>query len=225
MRKNPATRVSGVYSILNRVDGKVYVGSSSSLVRREKDHRKALNDGRHGNRYLQRAYRKYGAGAFTFQVLEHCKVDDCVAREQVWMDKLRSANPQYGYNLSPTAGSVRGVKFSDESKLKVSQDRKRYYSCPAARQKARDIANRRWSDPEQRAKMSEKIKGTKYDADRCAAMSEITKRAFENPKARKNLSDALKLKWTDPEFRARMRAGHARRRLNRNTPNPEGRRA
>ncbi len=111
---------SGVYCITNAVNGKVYVGSAVDLRRRWKDHRSKLISGSHRNRYLAASWQKYGADAFVFEVLEHVEPEALVVREQFWIDALHACRRGSGYNLSPTAGSVLGFRFTDEQRANVS---------------------------------------------------------------------------------------------------------
>lgn len=112
---------TGVYQIRCTVNGKVYVGSASESFRqRWKNHRNELNGQRHGNRHLLRAWNKHGESVFIFEVLEHCKPEDCVVREQHWLNAKDACNPEKGYNLCPTAGSRLGTKFTEETKRKQS---------------------------------------------------------------------------------------------------------
>ena len=112
---------TGVYCWRNTVNGKVYVGSASvSISLRRRLHRNELRRGVHGNRHFQAAWRKYGEAAFTFEVIEECSPDDCLTREQFWIDELNATDPQRGYNICPVAGNRRGVKASDETRAKLS---------------------------------------------------------------------------------------------------------
>jgi len=113
-----------IYCITNIVNDKQYVGQAVIKLKRWKDHKSALSVGKHNNRYLQAAYNKYGKDAFIYTVLEilptTLSLDE---REQYWIDKLNTVAPN-GYNLNPTAGSARGFKHSEETKLKWSEQRK-----------------------------------------------------------------------------------------------------
>ena len=51
---------SGIYQIRNLVNGKIYVGSSVNLETRKTPHYWELENNRHNNQHLQRAYNKYG---------------------------------------------------------------------------------------------------------------------------------------------------------------------
>ena len=73
MRKGP--QLCGVYVILNTVNGKQYIGSTSHIIKRWGEHRSALRQKSHGNRILQNAWNKYGEAAFIFIHVEACAAD------------------------------------------------------------------------------------------------------------------------------------------------------
>ena len=121
----PLCRRSGVYSITNKVNGKVYVGSALSVRGRMIMHRSLLRKGRHENEYLQRAWNKYGENNFRFDVLEVCEPTNCIIREQYWMDSLKVVNRKLGYNICPIAGNAMGGRrHSAKSRAKMSKQRK-----------------------------------------------------------------------------------------------------
>ncbi len=60
--------LSGVYAIVNRENGKRYVGSAINIPKRWREHQRGLQRGCHENSYLQGAWNKYGEGAFEFVV-------------------------------------------------------------------------------------------------------------------------------------------------------------
>ena len=64
---------SGIYAIVNTVNGKRYVGSAKRFRTRWNAHRAALNKGLHHSRHLQSAWNKYGAEAFVFTIIEFCE--------------------------------------------------------------------------------------------------------------------------------------------------------
>jgi len=113
-------KLSGVYKIENLVDGKVYVGSSKTLVTRKNQHFSALRRNKHGSAYLQHAFNKFGE-VFEFIVLEKdVPSENLIKREQFYIDTHQAASPKYGYNLCPTAGSQRGRKHSVKALRKIS---------------------------------------------------------------------------------------------------------
>ena len=112
--------MSGIYAILNLINGMYYIGQTYDLYQRWHTHKHYLNNSTHFNQYLQRAWLKYEARNFLFVVIEYCELDNLTIREQHWIDELKAANCNYGYNLSPTAGSQLGIKRSSETKTKMS---------------------------------------------------------------------------------------------------------
>ena len=157
----------GIYAIRNLQNTKRYVGSAVDLYDRLYQHVWHLDRGTHRNPKLQRAWMKYGAKCFCFEVLE--LVGDpaqLVAREQQWINAYDAvAN---GYNVRAQAGSNLGHKFSAEVRAKVAAGARQVMSDPATkerhreltraamadpavRQKCRDAIHRRYSDPTQKA--------------------------------------------------------------------------
>ena len=112
---------TGVYAIKNTANGKLYIGSAAGGFRRRWNlHLCQLRRGIHDNRYLQRAWDKWGEDSFVFVILTICEPCFCITNEQHFIDNYQAANRRYGYNLSPTAGSALGCKHSAESRMKMS---------------------------------------------------------------------------------------------------------
>lgn len=173
--------ITGVYCWRNRVTGKRYIGSSStSIVARLRSYQKVFRAGRCHNRYLQRSWNKYGSGAFTFSILERCSPELCIVREQHWIDFYQSADRLHGYNLSPTAGSVRGMKFGPRSAEQRSQIASRMLGnqhflgrthTAETRAKLSTICTGRRKSPEAVRKVAESLRGRKLSAVVRAKMS------------------------------------------------------
>lgn len=111
---------AGVYAITHTPTGRLYIGSSVNVPRRWSSHRRDLRRGTHPNRFLQAAWVKYGEDAFEFTVIEQCPPERLVEREQAWLDTLRSFDRSVGFNLSPSAYSLRGFRFTAEQRARVS---------------------------------------------------------------------------------------------------------
>jgi len=108
---------SGIYEIVNTTDGKRYVGSAVNLAKREIVHFSTLRKNCHSNAHLQHAWNKYGEGAFEFRVVQECATANCIALEQKHIDYYDFDDL---YNLSPTAGSLLGMKHTEAAKAKIS---------------------------------------------------------------------------------------------------------
>jgi group I intron endonuclease len=108
---------SGIYRIVNKINGKGYVGSSGDLSHRNTMHFHDLFFNKHENPYLQNAWNKYGEDNFVFKILEIIKnptKKKLEKREQYWMDKLQSYDDKFGYNIRKIAESNFGIKFGPE---------------------------------------------------------------------------------------------------------------
>lgn len=111
-------KVCGIYKIVNKVNGKYYVGSSNNIFgRRWKDHKHDLHLKRHYNKYLQRAWDKYGKSAFECIVVEHTSPTELLVAEQKYLD-IASNEKHICYNNSFIAGRV---EMTVEVRKKISQ--------------------------------------------------------------------------------------------------------
>lgn len=117
------SRISGIYQIRNVVSGKVYVGSGINAYARWRLHRSLLNRRMHHSILLQRAWNKYGEGAFSFEIVEIVERKELlVPREQHHLDAALATGQHYNY--SPTAGSMLGHKHTAATRAKMSLAKK-----------------------------------------------------------------------------------------------------
>ncbi len=93
---------SGIYKITNEVTGKFYVGSSKDIDQRIAEHKMMLNNNKHVNVILQRSWNKHGCEKFSFTVLEECEPEQCIEREQYYLDLLQPFK-SVGYNIGKKA--------------------------------------------------------------------------------------------------------------------------
>lgn len=110
---------NGIYKIVNSVNNKFYIGSASStggFRKRWNEHKSALRNNRHPNKYLQQSWNKYGEEAFVFEIIEIVTNDTILEREQHYIDTLEPH-----YNLCKIAGNTKGRKLSDKQKKLLSE--------------------------------------------------------------------------------------------------------
>ena len=155
--------ISGIYSITDAT-GRKYVGSSGNISKRFTRHRWQLSRNCHPNKKLQNAWNKYGAGYFSFDLLEVCYVDELVTSEQFFLD---TENPHY--NILNEAYSVRGLKHSEEFK-----EARRSF---------------RHSD-ETKKRMSEARKGRKFTEEHKKNLSASQKGKTHSEETKRRLSEA-----------------------------------
>jgi group I intron endonuclease len=108
-----------VYKATNLVNGKFYIGATDKTVaQRARVHFQKASFGQKSKFYT--AIRKYGKSSFEFVTLEEC-VDffSALEREAATIKMLK---PEY--NLTSGGGGVKGFKFTDASKIKMSKAKK-----------------------------------------------------------------------------------------------------
>jgi group I intron endonuclease len=106
---------SGIYEIVNTLNGKRYVGSAKCFVKRWRIHLTGLKHNHHHCRHLQAAWNKYGADAFVFRVVEFCRAELLIEREQAAFDAFA---PEY--NVAKIAGNTLGTKRTPETRAKIA---------------------------------------------------------------------------------------------------------
>ena len=117
---------TGVYSIINKLDNKFYVGSTtvvgkclsiSGFYYRWTNHIYRLKRNEHHSKKLQYAWNKYGAENFEFEIIEFVEPEKCIEAEQLYLDVIAKSK-HLAYNTCFVAGNCTGVKQSEETKQK-----------------------------------------------------------------------------------------------------------
>jgi group I intron endonuclease len=202
----------GIYAITNTANGKVYVGSTIDLAKRQRCHMADLRANRHDNAHLQAAYNLHGPDCFALRVLEDvANAADLIAREHAWMEALRSCDETYGYNLMrfatrPQHAPETRAKMSAAKKGKPHTPEHRANLAAVLAENNRKRAGRRQS-PEQRAKTIEqlrKIQRTPESYAKAGAARRGKKMPPVTAEARAKMSAAHKGKPKSAEHRAKI---------------------
>lgn len=112
-------KICGVYKIENTINGNIYVGVSIDCDYRKKSHIRLLNNNKHTNSHLQRAWNKYGEKSFIFSIIEKCNKEDLPQREIYWISYYDSCNN--GYNQTYGGDGTANIKFPKERGEKISK--------------------------------------------------------------------------------------------------------
>jgi len=131
----------GIYIIRNIVNGKAYIGKSINIYHRIVAHICSLTVKREKeeNPHFIAAWHKYGRESFAYSILEECSFSLLKERELYWINHYSTTDPTKGYNkrLDSEGGMIPHIE---------------------TRKKLTEALNRRYSDPENRAKVSRKTK-------------------------------------------------------------------
>jgi hypothetical protein len=111
---------SGIYIIKNKIDNKIYVGSSLNVDYRKQKHFWMLKKNVHDNQHLQNSFNLYGESNFEFTIVEECENENLIHRENFYIDYYQSNLSQYGYNLAKV-NEFRRNTFNDEVKVQISK--------------------------------------------------------------------------------------------------------
>lgn len=112
-------QIAGIYTLINIITGKYYVGSSIDIHRRWWTHKTLLNKGIHDNDHLQKSWNKYGSSAFILDIIQFVPMAKCRAdlllEEQKYLD-IAAKEKTKTYNLNFDA---QGGILSEYSKRKL----------------------------------------------------------------------------------------------------------
>lgn len=88
----------GIYKITNKINNKVYIGSSKEIENRFYEHILKLEGNYHINKHLNSAFNKYGSKNFKFEIIRIVSLFILRKAEQFYINKYNSLNPKFGYN-------------------------------------------------------------------------------------------------------------------------------
>jgi group I intron endonuclease len=180
----------GIYCILNKINGKRYIGKSKNIEHRFASHKsylkKDLTDKKAVNRYLFDSVKKYGLENFLFEIVEKFNiVDDNLLkdREIYWMDFYKTCDRAHGYNLRRDSSTATTVHDETRKLLSLVTTGERNPNY-----------NNKWTQ-EQKSKMSD-IKKQQIEDGLYTWM--------QSPEWRAKLSEHSKTLWKDTEKKERM---------------------
>ncbi len=107
----------GIYAIVNRINNKIYIGSSNNVERRLKQHYYQLNTKYHPNKHLQRSWNKYNKTDFEFIFLKQCTLETQLIIEQECIDTYKKIFSLY--NILQVTGNCSGYKHTENTKKRI----------------------------------------------------------------------------------------------------------
>lgn len=176
------TKISGIYKIINKIDGKYYVGSSQDINKRWNSHLNKLNKNNHINIHLQRAWNKYGKNSFQFSIWKECPIHKLFELEQVELDFCK-LNPNLMYNISVCAKStMRGRKHTENTKLKIGNFGKGKTKSEETRKMISNGLKGKTKSEIHRINLSISNMGKKFNNERLLKHRITVKRGIKHPR-------------------------------------------
>lgn len=189
-------KISGIYKIINKTNGKYYVGSSNNVGAgghsRWRQHSLKLIKGNHDNEYLQNAWNAYGKDNFEFVIVEEVSLDKLLIVEQKYLD-LAKTEPDKCYNLKFEA---MGGQWRECSKNKMRGSNNPMFGkthTDEVKKILSEISKGRKLDNETKRKLSQYRLGKTYSEETKRRISE-SKKGINNPNYGKPLSESHRRK-------------------------------
>lgn len=114
-----------IYKVTNLVNGKIYIGKTVRTVEERKKQHIYVAIHNNSNFIFHKALRKYGENSFTWEVIDTAETEnDLKEKEIFWITHYNSYiqnKNSNGYNMSLGGEGQSGLKWSEESKRKLSE--------------------------------------------------------------------------------------------------------
>ena len=111
---------TGIYTIRNLVNNKIYVGQSKNIEKRFKSHLLGLRKDKSGCVVLQSAWNKYGESNFKFEIICECSEYDLDKMEIFYIEHFNSISP-FGYNLYSGGNKNKIANLETRAKQSVAK--------------------------------------------------------------------------------------------------------
>lgn len=170
--------VSGIYTVTNSINGKMYIGYGKNVRKRLKWHSCLLTNNKHPNDRLQKSFNKYGKENFKFELLVECEEKFLASEEHYWATVLNVHDRKYGFNLRPThpddvrlisketsekiSKSAKGRVFTQEHRDKISKAHLGKIISEKEKERLQSFNINRIVSQETKDKLSKTITGRKY---------------------------------------------------------------
>lgn len=170
---------SGIYRILNLINGRCYFGQTKDFEVRFKKHVRMLRGRYHENPYLQNDWDKCGGldNTFIYETILYCDENNLDFYEQKFLDKFWDGCKNC-YNINPIA-----IKPpSPKGKIRSAEHNKKLGDSKRGKTRSAETIK----------KMSESLKGQKHSEETKRKMSLAAKGRICSVKTRQKISQLAK---------------------------------
>ena len=93
-------KISGIYKLTNRLNGKIYIGKTVDYERRMNEYRNRKSTEKSSRYKIMKIIDKYGFENFDCELIHECDEDDLDYYEMYYINYFKSYMKKYGYNSS-----------------------------------------------------------------------------------------------------------------------------
>lgn len=211
---------NGIYSIVNLVNGKQYIGQTrNGLATRILQHQGDLfKRNKRENRHLVNSFNKYGANNFACYILEYAP-DDISFNELVkWLNEAevrwiryyrKLVGDEMLYNQNDGGDGINPTK---EYRKNLSNSIRLANQRPEVKASKSLGQKKRYKNPEERKKTSVSLKKAYKNPELRKQNSEVQKKRFKDPKEHEKMSVAMIIANKEhPEYSERKSASQKKR--------------
>lgn len=200
-----------IYKIENTIDKRFYIGKTNNFERRKFRHFWELENNRHHNQFLQRAFNKYGKDNFTMY-----KVEDNLTDEKATELEEKLINNTYddNYNLSKVSSGGDLITYhprhdeivaqiSESIKKRVSNEEYRKNLSEKMKGENNPMYHKHHTDEtRQKMRKNNTRRGKKFTDEEKKHLSECMKKAYaEKPEKHIAISNGLRKRYEKEENR------------------------
>jgi group I intron endonuclease len=212
---------SGIYQITHKDTGRIYIGQSTNLKKRVTSYKSSGGSG-NGNSVIKRAIKKHGWGSFDYKILVYCEGKDYLNDLEIKCIKAYDCLAPNGFNIEIGGGNA---PISEHVKEAVANANRKRVLTDAQRKKLSDAHKTRWAGMSKETKQQYRdaagirYLGKKLSPEHCLNISIARNKAIADgtiasrkgvkgapipESAKKQIGEASKRHWQDPEYRAKM---------------------
>ena len=150
----------GIYCIENILNNKKYIGQSTNLEKRLREHRGLLRSGKN-SAHLQKSWNFYKEENFIFYIVEECPKELLNEKEKYYINMYKTYDENFGYNLTTGAERECGFQHRESTKIKISETEKGKTISEETREKMSKSFSGRVETQQQKDKISKSLIGNK----------------------------------------------------------------
>ena len=137
------------YKITNIINSKIYIGITSDIKKRWRDHKsygRNITGKKHYKSPLYMAMNKYSEDSFTFEIISSKSSLKSICKDEIRYIKSYKSFNGHGYNLTAGGDGGIGQKVSDKTKHKLRKISRLQMSNPKNRELSRQGALNQWNN-------------------------------------------------------------------------------